>query len=407
MSEKSSFSPRKILPITIVASGTFAWWFFITLYFEDIYNGLGSDQVWVFILAALFYGSGALSTIPGSMIGEKISRKKFLIFCYTFGVLATILLLFVGQNLVLGLFSSTLLGISLGLVFPSCMTVIAHCTKSKERGRYMGTMVLETFVMIFLGVVVLTVFDFGLIGIIAVAVVLRSTSYLGFSVRFNENSKEKGGSWLSIISSRELIFYLLPWFAFNLAGELVHFIWVGLSGDPLITEAFNIGDNVRNALIAFLGPVAGIAADRVGRKYPIIFALVILGVGFAFLGLATSYYSAIFYLIMSGIAWTLLMVSYFALFGDIAKGRSTEKFYALGISTPLLAYALVRGILPILGIESAEATVLSPIMSILLFLSILPVLSVSDTISETDIRERRLKEHAKKIGEIVKESENK
>ena len=407
MSETSSFSPRRLLPITIVASGTFAWWFLITLYFEDIYSNLVVDQFWIYVLAALFYGLGALSAIPGSMIGERMNRRKFLVFCFTFGVLATLLLLFVGQNLVFALLSSTLLGISLGLGFPSCMAVLADCTSNKERARFSGTIVLETFVMIFLGIVALSIFDLGLIGIIAVAIVLRSTSYLGFSIELCDKPKEKAGSWLSLLSSKNLVFYLLPWLAFNFAGELVVFIWAGITSDPLIAEAYELGNALRMVAIAFLGPVAGVAADRVGRKTSIIFALVILGVGFAFLGLATSYYSALFYLIISGIAWSMLMVSYFALFGDIAKAKQKERFYALGIATPLIAYMLVRGILPILGITSAEANFLSPIMSILLFLSIIPVLNVPDTLPEDTIRERRLREHTEKIGKLITESEGK
>jgi len=406
MSEKINFSPKRLFPITIVASGTFAWWFLITLYFEDLYANLAIDQYWISILALLFYGSGALSTIPGSMIAERVDRRKFLLFNFTFGILASALILFVGQNLILALCTSTLLGISLGLGFPSCMALISDCTSPKTRARFTGTIVLETFVMIFLGIVALEILEVGLIGIIAVAIVLRSTSYLGFSISFCARPKQKGGSWLSILANRDLIFYLLPWLAFNLAGELVHLVWVGLAGDTAIIEAYNLGNIIRMATIAILGPIAGIAADRIGRKPLIIFALVTLGVGFAFLGLATSYYSALFYMVTSGIAWSLLMVSYFALFGDIASSKSTEKFYALGISTPLIAYTLVRGVVPSLGIVSAEANFLSPIMSILLFLSIIPVLYVADTLAEEIIRERRIKDHTEKIAELIKESED-
>ena len=101
------------------------------------------------------------------------------------------------------------------------------------------------------------------------------------------------------------------------------------------------------------------------------------------------------------------MVSYFALFGDIASLKSSEKYYAIGLSTPLIAYALVRGILPILSITRAQANILSPIMSILLFLAIIPVLYVPDTLSPGMIHERRLREHTKKIGKLIRESEKK
>ena len=405
MRETSSLYPRRLLPATIVVSGTFAWWFFITINFEEIFSSLGISQSWISVLAALFYGSGAISAIPGSMIGERIERRKFLFFNFSFGIFATVLLLVVEQNLAVALLSSSLLGISLGLGFPSCMTLIPYCTSKKERARFSGVIVLETFIMIFLGIVVLHMADIGLVGIITVATALRATSYFGFSIRFCERGKQKRSSWMSILSNRNLIFYLLPWLAFNLAGELVVLVWAGLLDNTSVTQAYDLGNTLRMAAVAFLGPVAGVTADRVGRKPLIIFALVILGVGFAFLGLATSYYSALFYLIVSGIAWSLLMVSYFTLLGDIASSKLADKFYALGISTPLIAYTLVRGILPTLGITSAKANFLSPIMSLLLFLSIIPVLYVPDTLSTDIKRERRLKDYTEKVGKLVQEAE--
>jgi MFS family permease len=399
-----------MLPVTIVPSGTFAWWFLITLYFEKIYSSLVVDPLWIYVLAAVFYGSGAVSAIPGSMIGEKINRRKFLFSCCTFGLLATALLA-VQQGLAFALLSSALLGTSFGLGFPSCFALLADCTSKRERARFTGAIVLETFVMVFLGMVAVSILDLGLMGIVAVAIVLRSTSYFGFTISFYDRPKEKAGSWFSILASGDLILYLLPWLAFNLAGELVGLVWTGLLNNPSIpisiTTAYNIGDAIRMAAIAILGLVAGVTADRIGRKPLIIFALVALGFGFAFLGVAIADWSVMIYLIISGVAWSLLMVSYFALFGDLAVPKAAEKFYALGIATPLLAYMLVRGILPVLSITSAEANALSPIMAMLIFVSVLPALYASETLPEDTIRERKLKEHIEKVGKIIQESDGK
>ena len=45
--------------------------------------------------------------IPGSMICERINRRKFLFLCFTFGILATALIFFVGKNLVFALYPTT------------------------------------------------------------------------------------------------------------------------------------------------------------------------------------------------------------------------------------------------------------------------------------------------------------
>ena len=408
MSKTSRFSLKRIFPITIFASGTFAWWFLITIYFEDIYPNFVDSQFWISVLALIFYGSGAISTIPGSMLGERVNQRKFLFFCLIFGIFATLLTFFVGQNLFFALLTSSLLGISIGFGFPNCMAVIADSTSRKESARFMSIFVLETFILIFLGIIILDILELGLFGIVAVGAVIRSTSFFGFLVKDYKQPEEFGGSWFSILANKDLIYYLLPWLAFNLAGELVYPIWQDLfNTTSWAYDVYNLGNPIRMAAIAILAPIAGIIADRFGRKPIIIFALVTLGIGFGFLGLNNKEPVLFFYLLVSGVAWALLMVSYFALFGDIASLKSSEKYYAIGLSTPLIAYALVRGILPIVSITRVQASILSPIMSILLFLAIIPVLSVKDTLSEAMIQERRLKEHTEKVGKLVRESENK
>jgi MFS family permease len=408
MSKNSSFSLKRIFSITIFASGTFAWWFLITIYFEDIYPNFVDNQFWISVLALIFYGSGAISTIPGSMIGERVNQNFFLFFCFIFGIFSALLTFFVGQNLFFAILTSCLLGISIGLGFPNCMAVITDSTSRKESARFMSVFVLETFILIFFGIMIVSQFEKVLFVIIVVGVVIRSSGFFGFLVKDYGQTEELGGSWFSILRNKNLIYYLLPWLAFNLAGELVYPIWQDLfNTTSWASYVYNLGNPIRMVAIAIFAPIAGIIADRFGRKPIIIFALVTLGIGFGLLGLDNRESVLFFYLLVSGVAWALLMVSYFALFGDIASLKSSEKYYAIGLSTPLIAYALVRGILPIFSITRVQANILSPIMSILLFLAIIPVLYVKDTLSEAMIQERKLKEHTEKVGRLVRESENK
>jgi hypothetical protein len=56
----------------------------------------------------------------------------------------------------------------------------------------------------------------------------------------------------------------------------------------------------------------------------------------------------------------------------------------------------------ILGI-SEPVSILSPILSVLLFVSIVPVLFASETLPVTELNSRRLREHLDKVGwEVVK-----
>jgi MFS family permease len=124
---------------------------------------------------------------------------------------------------------------------------------------------------------------------------------------------------------------------------------------------------------------------------------------FALLGLATSPLSVLVYLTISGIAWGGFMVIYIAVLGDLAFSGSKEKFYALGMGIPLIIYMSLSAIPTAVGII-VPANVLSPVLSIILFLSVIPVLYASETLPETKMRERRLREHVRKVGKLVEES---
>ena len=98
------------------------------------------------------------------------------------------------------------------------------------------------------------------------------------------------------------------------------------------------------------------------------------------------------------------MVAYFAIPGDLAADYSQEKFYAISTVLPFISY-MATGTLPAILDVSAEANILSPILSILLFLSVVPVLFAQDTLPEKNIRERKLKEHIEKLHKVVVESD--
>ena len=71
----------------------------------------------------------------------------------------------------------------------------------------------------------------------------------------------------------------------------------------------------------------------------------------------------------------------------------------------------VRGIIPAIVPSvmtyGAQPEVLSPILSIILFLSIIPVLQAKETLSEQKKSERKIKNHIEKVGRLVEESKKK
>jgi MFS family permease len=199
---------------------------------------------------------------------------------------------------------------------------------------------------------------------------------------------------------KEFFYYLFPWMIFVVASGLA---WNLFSQNEAYLSAVSMGTVFRYAFIAIFGFVWGVVADRVGRKQPIIIGLIILGVSFALLAFTMSEVSVLLYLSASGIAWGAFLTIYLIIPGDLSPFGSREKFYALMTILPLI----ILFTLPL--IDTASITNFSPssfsqILSILLFISIIPVLRARETLQESKIRTRKMKEYTEKIGKIIQES---
>jgi MFS family permease len=395
-------SSRKLLAITIATAGTLAWFFLVEIQLINILNNAMHSVSLSMIGEATFYASGASSAIIGSMVSKKVSRRKLLWFWITLGVFST-LLLFLIQGIAISLIVCVLLGISLGLGFPVCTALLADNTRVEERGRVSAVIMVETFVIVILGVVGTSVFAFGLIGVILLCVVVRSSSYVSLFLDPCSRPSEKPTSWKKIVTNRNYSLYIFPWIMFNVASGLASFVLLGLLQTPNYVSVYNLSVPVRYIGAAAFGLIGGVIADRFGRKQPIIIALVILAVGFAFLGFAPSPTSLFVYRSISGIAWGVLMVVYLSVPGDISVFGSKEKYYALGTAVPLIIYLGLGDIPVALNIRIAP-NVLSPVLSVILFASVIPILYATETLPLSKIRERKLKEHIDSVGKLIEES---
>ncbi len=99
---------------------------------------------------------------------------------------------------------------------------------------------------------------------------------------------------------------------FNIAVGLTPFIFLGLPETPKFSEAYSNGNLMHYLGAAFGAIMAGLIADRIGRKQPIMFGMVLLAISFGLLGLATSAETLFLYLSVSGFAWGFLIVVYLA-----------------------------------------------------------------------------------------------
>jgi MFS family permease len=351
----------------------------------------------------LFLGVAVFSALIGSVASERVNRRKFLFGWVIVGLLANIAMIFTQEfGSVYFLFISAVLGVSIGLGFPSCLAFIADSTSVEDRARTSGIIVLVTLMLVVFSFGVASFLNYGAEFFILLAAI-RGLSLFTFILGDCERPKtEKIRTWANVLTSKDFFLYLFPWLMFSFTGSLMNLVFQGLP-DAIYGSAWTIGLELHFLLWAVFGLLSGIMADRIGRKQPIVIGLVLLGVSFAIFGLYTSPETVIIYQAFSGVAWGFLFTVYISVLGDLAFYGSKEKFFALGAIMPLiltLGFSTLTGLFNV----SISGGVLSPILSIILFLSILPVLRASETLPRKKLEAKKMKEHLEKISKLIEES---
>jgi len=134
----------------------------------------------------------------------------------------------------------------------------------------------------------------------------------------------------------------------------------------------------------------------VGRKRIIIFGYVMLGLGYAILGLfPNEIISWYLYITVDGIAWGIFALFFFLImWGEIAEDRTKDKFYLLGIM-PFLASTYIELLVePYARMVSVFASF--SLASFFLFVAVLPLVYAPETLSEKSIKHRELKSYLEK-----------
>ena len=391
--------PRRFAAAALLASGTLAWFFLLSLYLVDLLMKMTPGPSWTTLGQVLFFGTGILSAILGSLINDKLNRK-FLWTWITFGLISTALLAF-SQGTVFSLFVCILLGFSLGLGLPSSLAFLANRTTVEVRGRTAGTSILVTFVMAFLAIGIINILNSEMLVIVFLCIVVRSTSFLALVLEKDEEKRIEYKSQLPKPDYRELSFYLFPWIMFVITSVIASNL---IPSTDDLASAISYGTIFRYAFIALFGFIWGVIADRVGRKWPIIIGLSVLGIGFIMLGLSISSSTVFSYLAISGVAWGSFLTIYLVIPGDLSIPDFREKFYALGTISPLI---IMFSLIILLSATSPPfpPSSFSQILSALLFLSIIPVWQAKETLHESKIQERRMREYTERVAKNIQETE--
>jgi MFS family permease len=346
-----------------------------------------------------------VSALIGSVIAEKTERRQFLFLWLILGILTTVPILYFRGNeflLIWGIIG----GISIGLGFPSVQAYLANSTTPDERGRVSGIAIFVTFVFIIASFLLVRFFgEEAASKILFLTLVLRSIGFVSLKLDAVKKAKNKAKSWRVTIGYQDFNRYLLAFVLFMIAAGLVSLLWNAVPATGEFNAAYQTASILRYVGLTVFALTTGLLADRIGRKKPIIIGLVMLGAAYAVVGLLLTPATFFVNLLLSGFAWGIIMVVYLVVPGDLSFPGSEERFYAVGWVLPLILYVGVQAVANVVGLSLNYVGIFSTILTIVLFGAILPLLYSVETLSESKMRERRLKEYAEKVGKLVEESQ--
>jgi MFS family permease len=393
---------RKLLAVTILFSSSFAWFFVFYSSFDDLISPGSLYSFWYNAGTVVFLVSIVVSAFIGSVIAAKVNRRKMLLLWLVSGVVATIPILFFRGDEFLVIWGM-MAGLSFGVGFPSCQAFLADSTAPEERGRVAGLVILATFVLVVFSSLLKPALGLESAGILLLTVGIKSIGFLSFALDPIDRVENEAKPWRAILGYRDFNLYLMAFVLFMVAAGLVSLLWQAVPQTPVYDEVTRTAVILRYVGLCVFAIIAGLMADRIGRKRPIILGLVMLGAAYAIVGLLTTPETYFVNLLLSGFAWGIIMVVYLVVPGDLTFAGSAERFYTVGWVLPLVLYIGVEGTGKLIGFP-LRIDIFSTILSIVLFASVLPLLSAVETLSESKLRERRFREYAEKVGKVVQES---
>jgi len=282
-------------------------------------------------------------------------------------------------------------GIYFGLGMPACLGYFAASTKPENRARIGGL----TFLAIFATVLLLRIFESE--SILLNAIVLASFKGIGLAIVTAlkpvepEIAKHEHPSYRGILGNRQFLLYFVPWIMFS----VVNYMAGPVAAKAVPENFFQSSTMIENVLAGVFAVIAGFSGDRIGRKRLVVSAFTLVGLGYGGIGLFNdSIYAWWFYTFADGIAWgafyTLFLMT---IWGDVAMGRSSEKYYALG-SLPFLFSLFIQFSIVNYISSAVYKTAVFSFASLFLFLAILPLAYAPETL--LNLKEREFKAYVEK-----------
>jgi MFS family permease len=388
---KPNGSFRSFFAALILVADTFVWYLYSGKFISDITAAAGFSNSQSTIIWAINLIGTVLAIFFGFALSKRFRRLSFLRYWLLVGVVLSLLGLVMDFSVLYqSMFFFALSGVYFGLGMPVALAYFAWVTKEDNRARFGGFTFLISFIAVFLlGAI-------GFSGVALNAVVLAIGQALAFALIFiikpPDQPIQKNVKYKEVFTNKTFVLYFVPWMMF----AIVNYISTPIVNN-IFPDLFQQSILIENLLAGVIAVATGFFADRFGRKRLVLIGFVLLGIGYASLGLfEQNLVSWWFYTIADGVSWGIFYTIFLmTIWGDIAMGKKSEKFYAIGY-LPFLFSIFTE-----LSIANEISSLIDPkaifsFTSFFLFLAILPLTYAPETLSQKTIQNKEMQNYIKK-----------
>jgi MFS family permease len=392
--DKLGTSPKAAAASVVLAANAFIWYLYANRSLAEITGSTGFPSSEVSVV----WGANILGTAVAALFGVFLvyhvgNRVRFLRYWMLAGVVLSLVPVAVDiTNSATLLVYFSVVGAYFGLGMPVSLGYFAASTRIENRSRLGGI----AFLVIFA-----TLFILGTIGISSIplnAVVLAAFEMVSLAVITVLKPEEKKiirtdrVPYRFILTNKPFLLYFVPWMMFSIINYLTIPIVRGIHED-----LFQQSMMLENALTGILAVVFGFLSDYIGRKRLVLVGFVLLGLGYASLGLLQENIAGWwFYTAADGVAWGVFYAIFLmTIWGDIAQGKSSEKYYAIGYLPFIFSIYGQLSLETRISSWGANTAVFS-FASIFLFLAVLPLAYAPETLPDKVIKDRELRNYVEK-----------
>lgn len=397
--EESGIVRREFFIVFIFLFNAFTWWYIMPIILEDLLVVIDVPSTQTILVWISYFGAIVGSSIVGSILSTRIRRLSFLYAWIVFGIVISLLpALFSKPSTIYVLVISILFGASFGLGMPSCLAFFADWTLVENRGRIGGIILLVTNLSAPLFAISFDMFNLTTASVILAA--WRGFGLIVLSLKPEEkltSERKMNPSFSSILHNRSFILYFVAWLMFCLIDRFetpIQRNYLENYYEPLLMIGPILG-----SFTAFVG---GLLSDRIGRKRIVLYGFISLGIAYAIIGIIEAplllWYISFGVISMStGLVWVLFIL---ILWGDLSQCGTREKYYVIG-TIPFFLTNIIQ-LLSAEYVTLIGETGAFSLAAFFLFLAVLPLLYVPETLPERKIELRRLRKYvegAKRVRE--------